>query len=275
MAQNPASEQTPLFFPYTRKLCGFLVAPVSGYLDIIGRVIGQAQAMLPFFWKRRVNWEQIIEEAEFIGFDALGIALILSLFSGMVIALQVSHELVKQGAGQYVGALVAISTLRELAPIMTGFAVIALNGSAYAAQLGTMNIQNQIDALRVLHVSPSRYLILPKFLAAMWMVPLMSILSAMAGIIGGMVVSFYIADLNYSTYIESVWQQSQPMDVYACLIKGGVFGILIVLISTTFGMMTKESAREVGLNTQRAVVWSFVAMAVVDFVLSFILFQGH
>jgi phospholipid/cholesterol/gamma-HCH transport system permease protein len=186
----------------------------------------------------------------------------------------VAQELTKQGAGELVGALVSIAILRELAPIMTGFAVIAMVGSAYSAELATMQIQKQIDALKVLHVNPIRYLVLPRVLAATCMLPLMTILTAMAGIVGGMVISYFIGGLNYNNYLESVWRQVETKDVLGAMLKAGVFGALIAMLSTTIGLRTKGGAKEVGTATTRAVVWSFVAMALADYVLSFLLFKG-
>jgi phospholipid/cholesterol/gamma-HCH transport system permease protein len=102
--------------------------------------------------------------------------------------------------------------------------------------------------------------------------PMMTMLTAMAGIVGGMVVSYGIADLNVTNYMESVWRQVEPMDVWGSLLKSGVFGALIVLLSTTMGLNTSGGAKEVGIAATRAVVWSFVAMAIADYILSFLLF---
>ncbi len=228
-----------------------------------------------FILKGRLSKNLFAQQAAFIGVDALGISLILTLFSGMVIALQVAQELTKQGAGNFVGALVAIAILRELAPIMTGFSVIAMVGSAYSAELATMQIQKQIDALRMLRVDPVRYLVVPRLCAAVAMLPLMTILTAMAGIVGGMVVSYVVADLNYNNYMESVWRQVETRDILGAMFKASVFGALIVTFSTTIGLNTKGGAKEVGESTTRAVVWSFIAMAIADYVLSFLLFQEN
>lgn len=263
-----------VLFPYTRRLVQIIVGETSRFLYLVGLTVQNASESFKFLMKGRLSFKHFAEQAAFIGVDALGISLILTLFSGMVIALQVAQELTKQGAGQFVGALVAISILRELAPIMTGFAVIAMVGSAYSAELATMQIQKQIDALKMLHVDPVRYLILPRLSAAIVMLPMMTILTAMAGIVGGMVVSYFIADLNYNNYLESVWRQVETVDIMGTLLKASVFGALIVLLSTTIGLNTSGGAKEVGIATTRAVVWSFIAMAIADYVLSFLLFGG-
>ncbi len=261
-------------FPYTRFLGQKLFEGSSSFLYVLGNTACNTKQTFYYLLKGRLTWQPFLEQAAFIGLDAIGISLILTLFSGMVIALQIAQELTKQGAGEFVGALVAISILRELAPIMTGFAVIAMVGSAYSAELATMQIQKQVDALKVLHVDPIRYLVLPRFCAACCMLPLMTILTAMAGIVGGMVVSHVIGGLNYNNYLESVWRQVQTKDIVGTMLKAGVFGALITLFSTSIGLQTTGGSKDVGDATTRAVVWSFVAMAIADYVLSFLLFYG-
>jgi phospholipid/cholesterol/gamma-HCH transport system permease protein len=261
-------------FPYTRRFLGVSREFSLDVLFLVGLAVQNTGATLKHIFKRRLSMRHFFEQASFIGVDSLGISLILTLFSGMVIALQVSQELTRQGAGELVGALVATAILRELAPIMTGFAVIAMVGSAYSAELATMKIQKQVDALQVLHVDPLRYLVAPRFAAAFCMLPLMTILTAMAGIVGGMVVSYWIGGLNYNSYMESVWRQIEPGDVGGAMLKAGVFGMIIVILSTTIGLSTSGGAKEVGASTTKAVVWSFIAMAIADYVLSFLLFSG-
>lgn len=263
------------WFPLTRQLSRLAYRETRNFLEVVGQAAHNLAATCRFIVQGRVVFRHYLEQAAFIGVDAMGIALILTLFSGMVIALQVAQEMTRQGAGELVGALVAMSILRELAPVMTGFAVIAMVGSAYASELATMKIHKQIDALWVLHVHPIRYLVVPRLLAAVSMMPLMTILTAMAGIVGGMVISYFIGDLNYNNYMESVWRQTETRDVAGAMIKAGVFGGLIVLLSTTIGLNTRGGAKDVGQATTRAVVWSFVAMAIADYVLSFLIFGNE
>lgn len=274
MTESTLQELKSALFPLSRGVWREYIKKVAELLLFLGTISDNSFTLLKFALKKKISKDHYFEEASFIGLGALSVAIILTLFSGMVIALQVAKELVKQGAGNYVGALVSVSILRELAPVLTGFAVIALNGSAYAAQLGTMSIQKEIDAMRVLQVNPLRYLVLPKVLAAVTMMPFLTVISAISGIMGGSMVSYYLADLNYSVFMESVWAHTSTSDLLGAMLKASVFGFIIVLISTTYGLMTKDNAREVGQNTQKAVVWSFIAIAIADFVLSFILFNG-
>lgn len=238
----------------------------------IGAAAENTIEMLRYLFQKRMNKAQFYEQAAFVGIGTLGIALVMVTFSGMVISLQIAQEMAKQGAGNYIGALVSLAILREIAPVMTGVAVISLAGSAFAAELSTMKITKQIDALRVLHVFPVRYLILPRVMATAAMMPMMTLLTAFSGIIGGMVVSCMLADIHPGSYLDSVWYQTAPKDVFASMLKGGVFGFIIAILSTTIGMNTEGGSKEVGQATTRAVVWSFLTCAIFDYILTYLIY---
>lgn len=122
--------------------------------------------------------------------------------------------------------------------------------------------------------SVKRYIVLPRLLAGIVALPMMTLLTGLAGIIGGMMISYYIGELNPTTFLESVWSNTKPTDLSGALIKSSVFGALIVTLSCTIGLNTKGGAKDVGDATTRAVVWTFIAMALADYALSFILFGG-
>ena len=259
-------------FPLTRKFGAWLAAETHTFFEAVGVAILFTREVFRFIAKGRIKKQHFIDQAAFVGGDTLGIALVMTTFSGMVIALQVATEMVKQGAQNYVGALVAIALLRELAPIMTGFAVIAMAGSAYAAELSTMQITSQIDALIVLRVHPVRYLMVPRVAGAIFALPVMTVVTALCGILGGLFVSWLLAGLNPDVYLDSVWHIIGYKDVFATLAKAAVFGYLIAMISTSIGITTTGGAREVGMATTRAVVWSFVMMAVFDYILTYFIY---
>jgi phospholipid/cholesterol/gamma-HCH transport system permease protein len=242
-------------------------------------VIGQAAVLLwqagGFLLSGRWSPRQWLRQSAFVGVDTLGLALLMTTFFGMVIALQVAREMARQGTAQYIGALVSLAMVRELAPIMTAFAVCALAGSAYAAELGYMRVQSQVDALHMLHIHPARHLVLPRLLAGTTMVPLMSVVTAMAGIFSGWLVTcVMVPDFQPRMYWDATWQQLQLKDILVGLIKASVFGFLVMLFSATLGLGTRGGAKEVASNTTRAVVWSFLAMAVSDYLLT-ALFYGQ
>lgn len=271
--QSPMADAPAPLFPLTRRILAAVGREAFVMLEMVGRAVQNTAAMAGFLLKGRFDARHFNQQAAFVGIDTLGISLIMTTFSGMVIALQIATEMVKQGAGNYVGSLVALAIMRELGPIMTGFAVIAMAGSAFAAELSTMQITSQVSALQVLHVSPVRYLLMPRVLACVAVIPLMTVVTSFSGIMGGLWVSHWLAGIHPDTYLESVWYQTQVRDVVIMMVKAGVFGYLIGILSTTIGLNTSGGSREVGMATTRAVVWSFVAMALSDYVLTY-LFYG-
>ncbi|MDX2085016.1 MAG: ABC transporter permease [Candidatus Melainabacteria bacterium] len=260
------------WFPLTRNAWSTLVETAVEAAYLMGCVVRNCQAMLGFFVRGRIHPGQTLRQAAVVCWDTLGIALILTTFTGMVLALQTAAEMTRQGAGNFVGALVAMALVRELAPIMTGFSVIALAGSAFAAELGSMTISNQVDALRMLRVDPLRYLVLPRVVATTLALPCMVVITCTAGIVGGMWVSGFIAELPADLYLESVRTQTDFRDVFCALLKSASFGFALSLITTTIGLETRGGAREVGESTTQAVVWSFVAMAALDYVLTYLIY---
>lgn len=262
-------------FPYTRKAIAAVGREGLVFLDTLGSAVQYSGQIFKFIITGQFSLRHFIQQLAFVGIDTLGISLIMTTFSGMVIALQIAKEMVKQGAGDYVGALVSMALIRELAPIMTAFAVIAMAGSAYAAELSTMKINSEVSALQVLHVSPVRYLLMPRVLAGMVALPLMNIITAIAGILGGLVVSHFLADISINHYLDSVWQQTEVKDVLAMLFKSSVFGFIIFMMSTTIGINATGGSREVGMATTRAVVWSFVLMAIMDYILTYMIYGTH
>lgn len=259
-------------FPYTRQLLVLLQKKLNYLWMNVGMCVQYTGAVVQFIAQGKLKPSHVFQQASFVGIDTMGICLTMTTFSGMVIALQVATEMVKQGAGNYVGALVAMAMLRELSPVMTGFAIIAMVGSAFAAELASMQINSQVDALRVLHIHPIRYLVVPRVVATVLMLPMITIITSYAGILGGLFISTTLTELSALTYLDSVWQQTEPKDVFTALIKATVFGYLIAIISTVVGINTTGGAKEVGTATTRAVVWAFVAMAIFDYILTYLIY---
>jgi phospholipid/cholesterol/gamma-HCH transport system permease protein len=271
---TPQPEKMVLF-PFTRKALAAVKSEWSFLLDTIGSAVQYSAQVVHFIATGQFSFRHFLQQLAFVGIDTLGISLIMTIFAGMVISLQIAKEMVNQGAGDYVGALVSMALIRELAPIMTAFAVIAMAGSAYAAELSAMQITSQVSALEVLHVSPVRYLLMPRVLAGIVALPLMNIITAFAGIMGGLLISHLMAGVGIGQYLDSVWHQTEIKDVLAMLMKSSVFGFIIFIMSTTIGLNTSGGSREVGLATTRAVVWSFILMALMDYVLTFMVYGAH
>jgi phospholipid/cholesterol/gamma-HCH transport system permease protein len=272
---HPQSQPKEMLFPYTRKALAAIQREWSVFLETLGQATLNSIAIVRYMVGGQFNFAHFTQQLAFVGIDTLGISLTMTTFSGMVIALQLAKEMAKQGAGDYVGALVSLAIVRELAPIMTAFAVIAMAGSAYAAELSTMRITSQVDALEVLHVNPVRYLLMPRVLAGALALPMMTVITSISGILGGMVISHFLADITFNKYLDAVWHQTELKDIFTMLLKSLVFGFVVFTLSTTIGLNARGGSREVGLATTRAVVMSFVVMAILDYMLTFLIYGSH
>lgn len=227
---------------------------------------------LLFIVQGKVDWRKTLDQAAAIGFDSMPMSLLICLISGCVLALQTADKFAQTGADAYVGGLVALAMVREIAPIFTCLAVGARAGTAIAAEIANMKVTEQIDALRIMRVDPVRYLFVPRMLACVLALPLLTILGEVVSISGGMVVAHEVSSLHFSKYMESVWLNLSRYDIEISLIKAAVFGVILAAISCTIGLNTRGGAKDVGLSTTRAVVWTSVAIIITDFFLTWIFF---
>lgn len=245
----------------------------SEWFDVLGHIGINFYLTVRCILRKEVKIKSIVEQASRIGVDALPLAIAMVGVSGMIIALQLAFEMVKQGAGNYVGGLVSLAIIRELGPIMGSFAVISMVGSSMAAELGTMKVTEQVDAIKVLGVDPVAYLIAPRVIGGFFVMPLLNILACLAGILGGLFASKINSGLSAINYIESVWNALSDRDIYITLLKGSIFGVIISLVCSSIGFMTEGGAKDVGQSTTKAVVWSFVSVVVADYILSLLFFS--
>lgn len=261
------------WFPFTRRAVQSMRRELIVFLETIGHACLYIGQMFKFILQGQLSLKHFSQQMAFVGIDTLAIALTMTTFSAMAIALQVAQQMVKLGGAPFVGAAISMAMIRELAPIMTGFSVIAMAGSAFAAELSTMQITSQVSALQTLHVNPVRYLLMPRILAGTIALPLMTIVTTTVAILGGMIVAHLTADVTFDQFLTSVWYQTKPKDIIALLTKSAAFGLTLSSISTTIGLNTTGGSRDVGKATTRAVVWSFLAMAILDYFLTY-LFYG-
>ncbi len=259
-------------FPVTRAMarqCGHIATDA---LALLGQLIAELQSAARWLIKGKLHLPQLVRQMSLISWDALWMALILVVFSAMVITVQMAGEMVKQGGEAYVGALISMAMVRELGPVMTAVALISVVGTTYAAELTTMNNTEQTPALQMMHVSPSRFLILPRLLAGMLATPMVTIVATTASILAAMGVCALTTDITPASFWNSVNQFTEGADVIKLLIKGASFGLLVALVSTTIGRHSKGGARDVGLATTRAVVVGFVLTALLDYLLTFVMY---
>jgi len=215
---------------------------------------------------------RVTEQMALVGIESLPIVLITVLFGGMVLGLHTAKQFVLFGAGQFVGSLVALSMARELAPTLTGIVVAARIGSAFAAELGSMKITNQIDAMRALAVNPVRYLVTPRLVATMIMLPVLTVFANVTGMAGGMLVAIN-AGVSSQSFINSARQFLEAYDMAGGLLKTMVFGVIITITACTVGLRTEGGASGVGRATTSAVVWSIILLYGSNLLLSWMLYS--
>ena len=189
-----------------------------------------------------------------LGADTLPIVLLTILFTGMVLTLQTAQEFIKYGAQSSVGGVVAIAMGRELAPVLTGVVTAGRVGAAITAEIGSMKVTEQIDALKVMATNPVAYLVVPRLIACVLMLPLLVVFADMIGTFGGYLVATLYADINSLTYFQSIKVFTVVNDVTGGLIKGAVFGAIIALVGCYKGLTAPNGAVGVGKATTGSVV---------------------
>lgn len=258
---------------YTSKVINYLALYFLQWIETLGHIGLNFYYSLKCLFSGNLDRKKFFEQAARFGVDSLPISLLMVSITGMIIAIQVSLEMVKQGAGDYVGMLVALVIIRELGPVIGGFAVISLVGSSMSAEIATMKVTEQIDAMKVSKIDPINYLIAPRVFAGFFIMPFVIILACLLGILGGMFMSKLVAELNVINYVQSVWQGLGIKDIMASLVKAFVFGGIIALSSTSIGYKAEGGAIDVGNATTKAVVWSFVLILFADYFISWIFFS--
>jgi phospholipid/cholesterol/gamma-HCH transport system permease protein len=231
---------------------------VQEYVLMVGKV-ARASVTRPFYFR------DIVEQFETIGVGSLTVVLLTGMFTGMVLALQSGFTLDQFGARSMVGRLVSASMVKELGPVLTGLMVAGRVGSGIAAELGSMMVTEQIAALRALGSDPMRKLVLPRILAGLIMVPLLTVVSGGIGMVGGWIVTVTQLKVASSVYWNSVVNGLYIQDVWMGLIKPFFIGFTITSIGCHVGMRTHGGTQGVGRSTTNAVVAASVAVIAVDF----------
>jgi len=216
--------------------------------------------------------QRAVSQAMDVGVRALPILSLITFFIGLILALQSAYELKKFGAMNLVATAVAISMTRELGPLITAIVVIGRSGSAFAAEIGTMKVTEEIDALETMAISPIHFLVTPKFLAMIIMLPCLTIWANMMGILGGSLFGVAQADFTLLRYIQASIESLFVRDIATGLIKSVMFGITITAVGCFEGLSTGAGAEQVGHSTTRAVVMSIFLVVVVDLVFTLLFF---
>src|SRR3954454_10652535 len=238
-----------------------VVLEVQNYLRLLGQV-GRALVTRPFYLR------DVVEQFDAIGIGSMTVVLLTGTFTGMVLALQSGQSLDQFGGRSMVGRLVSASMVKELGPVLTGLMVAGRVGSGIAAELGSMVVTEQIAALRALGSDPIRKLVLPRILAGLFMVPLLTVVSGGVGMVGAWIVTVTQLKVPSSVYWNSVVTGLYIQDVWMGLIKPFFIGFTIASIGCHVGMRTHGGTQGVGRSTTNAVVAASVAVIAVDFLVT-------
>ncbi|MES2502396.1 MAG: ABC transporter permease [Pseudomonadota bacterium] len=213
---------------------------------------------------RRIRWRPILFNIRTAGFNALPIVGLLSFLLGIVVAYQGAGQLRQYGANIFVADLVGLSMLREFAPLMTAIIIAGRSGSAYAAQIGTMSVTEEIDAMRTLGISPQELLVLPKVIALVIVMPLLTVFADALGVFGGMLMAQQQLDVGFVEFLDRFVKAVSPTAFMIGVGKAPVFAVIIAMVGCFQGFRTKGGADSVGRQTTRSVVQSIFLVIVAD-----------
>jgi len=222
--------------------------------------------------RKPIDLKAVSDQMVFMGYDSVLIVFFVTFFTGIVLAMQSAHQLSKMGGLIYVASLVTISLCRELGPVLTALVIAGRVGAAITAEIASMKVNEQIEALDTMAISPIRYLVVPKFIALLLMLPLLSILGDVFGILGGYVVGVFNLHINSGLYMQIAFKFLTLKDIYSGLSKAFIFAIIITMVGVYQGLKTQGGAVGVGRSTTKSVVTSFILVIVADCVMTGIYF---
>ena len=221
-----------------------------------------------------IDVSSIIEQMLVVGPGSLTISLVTAFFVSMVFALQVAKEFLYLNAVSLIGAILTIAFIRELSPVLTSVIIIGRVGSCFTSELATMKVTEQIDALYLLNTNPFLYLVLPRIIACVCMLPVLNLLAFATSIASSAFICFILYSVDPKTFFVSSFAALSISDCIKSLIKTVVFAIFISTISCYWGLSTKGGAKGVGQSTTSSVVVSLLAIFILDFILSYIMFHA-
>ncbi|MBC8000490.1 MAG: ABC transporter permease [Leptolyngbya sp.] len=203
-----------------------------------------------------------------IGVQSWFVVAITALFTGFAMSLQISRELVMFGADTAIGGVVSLALVREIGPITAGIMVAGRVGSSVAAELTTMMITEQIDALKVMRVDPVQFLVVPRFVAAMLMMPALSVYAMALGLIAGIIIAYTAANVPVATFLDSVKQTILDRDFGTHFLKAWLNAIIIIIVSCAIGLRTRGGAEDVGIATTRTIVWAMTLLFIFNYLVT-------
>ena len=236
------------------------------------RTIGLALILLFKTWllilRGKIDFAETVRQCEMIGLKSFLVVGITALFTGFAMSLQISRELVLFGADTAIGGVVSLALIREIGPITAGVMMAGRVGSSIAAELTTMMITEQIDALHVMRIDPVEFLVVPRYMAGILMMPALSVYAMFIGLIAGVNIAYAAANLPAATFLDSVKQTILERDFVVHFLKAFINGTIVTIFSCAIGLSTRGGAEDVGIATTRSIVWTMTMIFVFNFVVT-------
>lgn len=248
-----------------------IIDKIKEQMTITGEIMILIRDFLVCAFTRPFYWGRLFEQIIHLGIESLSITFVIGIVTGLVMTLQFGHGLQKFGGTLYVPAIVSLSLIRELAPIFTSLLIAGRIGSGISAEIGAMNVTQQIDAIRALGTNPVRVLVVPRVAASILTLPLLTILSAFMGIIGGLSIAYLEFNLPAGFYINKVLSTITLSDIFGAMVKTAFFGFVIGIVACYRGFKTTEGTQGVGSAAKWVVVRTSIIILISDFFLSKIL----
>jgi phospholipid/cholesterol/gamma-HCH transport system permease protein len=232
---------------------------LGGFTNLAGKTV---------YWifvpSKKRGRARAFDQAKKAGLDSLLIVSLIAFFLGMIMAFQISYLMRRLGAEMYIASIVALSIVRELGPVITALIIAGRVGAAITAEIGSMQVTEQVDALETLATNPVKYLVVPRFLALTLMLPILTLYSDIIGILGGWVIAVFKIGISSRLYLNTSFDALQFKDLFTGLAKTVFFGMIIALVSCYEGFNVKGGAEGVGQATTRSVVTSFIMIIICD-----------
>ncbi len=273
MQNNETQAVTRNPFSLLLDICENIGHSIMSFLQTLGRLamfigLSVGKCFTPP-WYPRLMIRQFID----IGYYSLPVVGMTALFTGMVLALQSYTGFARFNAESAIASVVVLSVTRELAPVLAGLMVAGRVGASIAAEIGTMKVTEQIDALTTLSVNPVNYLITPRIIAGTIMLPVLVLIGDVVGVFGGYLVSIYNLGFSPGSYLTQTWDILETMDVMSGLIKAGAFGFIVTMMGCYHGFNSGRGAQGVGAATTYAVVSSSIMILIFNYILTQVLFS--
>lgn len=248
------------------------LAFIESYMGSGVKMFGLALIILYKTWslilRGKIDWNQTLHQCEMIGLKSFLVVGITALFTGFAMSLQISRELVMFGGDTAIGGVVSLALIREIGPITAGVTLAGRVGSAIAAELTTMMITEQIDALQVMKIDPIEFLVVPRYVAGVCMMMVLSVYAMFIGLIAGVNIAWTAANVPAATFLDSVRQTILDRDFTVHFLKAFINGTIVTIFACSIGLNTRGGAEDVGIATTRTVVWSMTMIFVLNFVVT-------